>query len=49
MEECDHFWELVLDSLDENPPMWECMKCGETKQDDIPLIDTEIISGANYE
>lgn len=35
---CNHFWEIDFETLDEDLPRWVC-RCGATKRGAIPVVD----------
>ncbi len=41
MNNCDHFWELNIESLKDETPEWTCMNCGIKKRDEIPILDLD--------
>jgi hypothetical protein len=38
---CDHFWELDMSTLHDELPKWECIYCGITKRDAIPVLNLD--------
>lgn len=36
---CDHFWEICFPITNFNKPKFQCIHCGKTKRDSIPILN----------